>query len=361
MVETIVLAAGGTGGHVFPAESVAKALVHKGYKVIFITDKAGRKFDCLPASVQVMVLPMHRRTNSIGGFIKFAWGMIKSMAAVYRGFKIIKPKVVVGFGGYPSFPAVAIAQGMKITTVIHEQNAVLGQVNRILSKRAHSVAVSFQQTERVGDNVQVVVTGDPVRDSFIAARDTTYGVFSDNDPIRMLVTGGSQGASVFSRVVPEAVAALPEALRQRLSILHQAPKHDVELLQQRYRQFVLNAVVVAFIHDMAQEMSGAHLVIARSGASTLAELAMVGRPSLLVPFPHAKDNHQWVNAYTVETVGAGWCVHQSQLTAQTLSVQLELLFSRPETLLEAADKMKKLGMPSATDNVVKLIEGALSR
>jgi len=358
---TIVLAAGGTGGHIFPAEAIASALANKGYKVVFITDKAGRKFDRLPLSVQVMSLPMYRRNNSITGIIKFLWGLIRSIYHTYRGFKIMKPTVVVGFGGYPSFPAVFVAQILRIPTVIHEQNAVLGQVNRILGRRAKHVALSFNHTRRVGRNMPTTITGTPVREVFHMFRATTYTAFGAKDPIRILITGGSQGARVFSTVIPKAIFKLPLDMRQRLSIVHQCPKEDVERLQLQYKECDLQAKVVDFIEDMAEEMSAAHLIIARSGASTLAELAMIGRPAILVPFPAAKDNHQWVNAQTIETAKAGWCVDQEKFTADYLATRLEALIKTPESLYEAAIKMKALGRTTATEQIINLIIDELKK
>lgn len=361
MISTIVLAAGGTGGHIFPAEAVAYALAKKGYKIIFITDKAGRKFDRLPSSVQVMVLPLHRRSNSLTGIIKFVWGLAKSMYHVYRGFKIMKPTVVVGFGGYPSFPAVAVAQALGIPTIVHEQNAVLGQVNRMLGSRAKCVILSFKATEHVKESFSTVLTGTPVRDTFYNFRDTNYTFFEKDQLIRLLITGGSQGASIFSKVLPKAIGKLSEVIRQRILVTHQCPANDMEQLGQYYNEAHINAKITPFIDNMAEEMSAAHLVIARAGASTLAELAIVGRPAILVPFPSAKDNHQWVNAQTVSKVGAGWCVDQQDFTEEYLTRQLESLFYTPKTLYDAALNMKALGQPLATENIVKIIELELGK
>jgi UDP-N-acetylglucosamine--N-acetylmuramyl-(pentapeptide) pyrophosphoryl-undecaprenol N-acetylglucosamine transferase len=361
MVFTVVLAAGGTGGHIFPAEAVATALALKGHKVIFITDKAGRKFDRLPSSVQVMALPMHRRKNSFVGMAKFGWGLLRSMYHVYRGFKMIKPSIVVGFGGYPSFPPVAVAQGLKISTIVHEQNAVLGQVNRILSRKAKHLVLSFDYTERVDTKASITVTGTPVRDVFYAFRETDYATFNSNEKVHLLITGGSQGAKVFSTVIPKAITKLPEAIRARLSILHQCPKGDVDDLCAAYKNSNVNAEVVDFIENMAEQMSTAHLVIARSGASTLSELAIVGRPVILVPFPGAKDDHQWVNAQYIQQAEAGWCVRQHEFTSDYLAHQLETLINDPKFLYDAAIKMKALGRTTSTDHIVNLIETQLNK
>lgn len=361
MASTIVLAAGGTGGHIFPAEAVACALVKKGHKVIFITDKAGRRFDRLPSSVKVMVGPMHRRNNSILGLIKFGWGVLNSIYHIYRGFKVIKPDLVVGFGGYPSFPAVVVAQGAGIPTIIHEQNAVLGQVNRILSKYAKHVALSFDSTLRIRAGIPTTTTGTPIRDAFYMFRETNYEIFDKKNVVQLLITGGSQGAKVFSNIVPEALSKLPEAIRNRLSIVHQCPKSDIDSLKTRYASQNINALVIDFIENMAEEVSKSHLVIARAGASTLAELCIIGRPAILVPLPAAKDDHQWFNAQGIEAVKAGWCVRQPQFTSDYLATQLESLINDPHILYEAAINMKKLGRPSATEHIISLIETQLNK
>ena len=361
MISTIVLAAGGTGGHIFPAEAVATALTLKGYKVIFLTDKAGRKFDRLPSSVQIMVLPMHRRKNSFAGMAKFGWGVLRSMYHVYRGFKVMKPSIVVGFGGYPAFPPVAVAQGLKIPTILHEQNAVLGQVNRILSKKVKHLALSFDHTQFVNTKAPVTVTGTPVRDAFYEFRKTDYAVFDSKEKIHVLITGGSQGAKVFSTVIPKALTKLPESLRNRLSIIHQCPKCDVEDLTAAYQESGVQAKVVDFIENMAEQISTAHLVIARSGASTLAELEIVGRPVILVPFPGAKDDHQWINAQHIQQAEAGWCVRQHEFTSDYLAHQLETLINDPKLLYDAAIKMKALGRTTSTEHIINLIETELNK
>lgn len=358
---TIVLAAGGTGGHIFPAEAVACALSLKGHKVIFITDKAGRKFDRLPSAVQVMALPMCRRNHSFIGMAKFGWGVIKSMYHAYRGFKMIKPDIVVGFGGYPAFPPLAVAQALKIPTIVHEQNAVLGQVNRILCKLAKHLAVSFENTLRIETSAPVTVTGTPTRDAFYTFRDTEYAVFDKKDKIHLLITGGSQGAKVFSTVIPKALAKLPETIRKRLLVIHQCPKNDIEELNAAYKNSSVNAEVVDFIENMAEQVSKAHLIISRSGASTLAELAIVGRPAILVPFPSAKDDHQWVNAQHVHHANGGWCVRQHEFISEYLAQHLETLIADPKLLYEAAAKMKALGRTTATELIVNLIETQLSK
>jgi UDP-N-acetylglucosamine--N-acetylmuramyl-(pentapeptide) pyrophosphoryl-undecaprenol N-acetylglucosamine transferase len=273
----------------------------------------------------------------------------------------MNPSVVVGFGGYPSFPAVAVAQCMNIPTVIHEQNAVLGQVNRMLSKKTKCLALSFEHTERVDSKSVVKVVGTPVRDAFYGFRETKYSKLKPSDPVHLLITGGSQGAKVFSTIIPTAIAALSPETRDRITVLHQCPKDDVDSLKKTYEGLSINAEVVGFIENMAEEISKAHLVIARSGASTLAELAVIGRPAILVPFPGAKDDHQWVNAKHIQAAEAGWCVRQADFSDEYLTEKIHELLKEPKLLYDAALRMKDLGCITAAEEIVDLIETHINK
>lgn len=345
----IILAAGGTGGHIFPAESLAAALDAKGYKVVFITDKQGRKFSTLPPSVQVMNIPIPRRKNTVTGLFKFGVGLLRAMYHVYRGFRRMRPALVIGFGGYPSFPACSIAQVMRIPTVLHEQNAVLGQVNRCLGKRASTVALSFKHTEGVLPSMRSEVVGTPVRREFYVYRELEYTPPKGDETFYILVTGGSQGASVFSRVIPEGLGRLDPAMRKRIQVTHQCPPKDVDALTAAYEAAGVTATVKDFIHNMAEEISRSHIVIARSGASTLAELSVVGRPSLLVPFPQAKDNHQWNNAQNLVEAGGAICVNQQAFSGENLSEQIQ-------TFLEDVTKLKQMAMAAKASANIDALE-----
>jgi UDP-N-acetylglucosamine--N-acetylmuramyl-(pentapeptide) pyrophosphoryl-undecaprenol N-acetylglucosamine transferase len=359
MQHTIVLAAGGTGGHIFPAEALAKKLAQQHFKVILITDRASQKFRNLPSSVQVMTLPLQRRSGGMIGKIKFIWSIFKSTLHAFRGLRRLQPSVVVGFGGYPSFPTLITAQLLRIPTIVHEQNSVLGQVNRILGRHAKCVALSFENTFFTEKAKVTAVTGTPVRSEFYTYRETTYAPPEEAERIRILITGGSQGAAIFSKIIPLAFSQLSKSIQGRLSILHQCPSADIESLKQTYANLSFRPTVIDFIPNMAEEMSAAHIVITRAGASTLAELATVGRPAILIPFLHAKDNHQWHNAQNVESTGAAWCLHQSQLTPETLASLLELTLQTPPILNKAAVKMKQLAHVNSVDVLVNLIRNIL--
>ncbi len=352
----IVLAAGGTGGHIFPAESLAAELAKKGHTVVFITDRQGRKFTTLPESVQVMSIPIPRRRNTPLGLIKFSVGLLRAMYHVYRGFRRMRPIAVVGFGGYPSFPACSIAQILKIPTILHEQNAVLGQVNRWLAKKASTLALSFEDTTGVDESMPTKVVGTPIRKSFYIARDSVYHPSLPDDIFFLLVTGGSQGARVFSEVVPAAIAKLSISDKARIRIVHQCPERGVDALTKAYDKLGVKANVVVFIKNMAEEMRKAHLVLARSGASTLAEIAVVGRPSVLIPFPHAKDNHQWKNAQTLARAGGAWCVNQAAFSAEYFSAHLKLCLLSDELLCQFAKAAKSSAKTDALDQLVTIIE-----
>lgn len=356
-MKTILLVAGGTGGHIFPAQAVATELVHQGYKVVFVTDNAGKRLDSLPASVQVMSLPLARRRNTIKGMVKFAWGLASSLYHSWRGLKAMRPSAVIGFGGYPSFPPLLAALHLKIPTIIHEQNAVMGQVNRCLSPKTTAVATSFEQTQAVPNTVLPVTTGNPVRSDFQMLANVSYAVPGNLEPIKILITGGSQGASIFSKVMPESFARLSKELKERLVVTHQCPEKDIKGLRLAYASAGLTDVkVTSFIPTMAEEMITAHLVIARSGASTLGEIAMLGRPAILVPFQYAKDNHQYYNAQVFNKVGAGWLVEEPHFTASHVAEKLMDLLSNLEKLTIAAKNAKLLAAPNAVENIVNLIK-----
>jgi UDP-N-acetylglucosamine--N-acetylmuramyl-(pentapeptide) pyrophosphoryl-undecaprenol N-acetylglucosamine transferase len=355
MKKTIVLAAGGTGGHIFPAEALAKKLAQEEFKVVLITDRASQKFQSLPSSVQVMVLPLKRRSGGLLGKFSFCWGLIKSLFHAVRGLRAFKPSVVVGFGGYPSFPALIAARFLKIPTIVQEQNSVLGQVNRWLGKKSTYVALSYENTKRADLIAQKIITGTPVRPEFYAYRDTTYTPPTETDKINVLITGGSQGAAVFSDIIPQAFSLLTRSLQDRLKIVHQCPKMHIDRLKTTYANYSFRPKITDFISNMAKEISEAHIVISRSGASTLAELQIVGRPVVMIPFLQAKDDHQWYNAKSIENKGGGWCIHQSQFTPETLSSLLEMILQTPAILNNAALRMKDMAHVNALEELVNII------
>jgi len=264
---------------------------------------------------------------------------------------------VVGFGGYPSFPSVFAACGLGIPTVIHEQNCVLGRANRLLAPRVNCIATSFPATLMLSDKDagKVRLTGNPVRASVRALAHIPYPSLSQDGKMHILVTGGSQGASIFSQILPAAIATLPAALRTRIRIDQQCRAADLEVTKAAYAQLGINADIAAFFVDLPARLAASHLVIARSGASTVSELAVAGRPAILVPLPTAMDNHQYFNANAFEDVGGGWVMTQDGFTAASLSARLEAFLTAPDTLTRAAENAKKLGSPDAAQRLAELV------
>ena len=346
----IILAAGGTGGHVFPAEALARELLGRGFRVALVTDKRGGKFsDDLP-------VPVYRvRARSLG---KGLFGKIRSVAVMGLGvlqaiglLRTLKPAAVVGFGGYPSLPTLYAAARAGVPIILHEQNAVLGRANRAMLDKARVVATSFPQVVglKASDGVRVVRTGNPVRPAFATMRATPYAPLPDDGPVRLLVLGGSLGARVFSQVVPRALALLPMPVRQRLILAQQCRAEDLEDARATFAGAGIEAELSPFFRDVPERMAQAHLVISRSGGSTIAELTAIGRPAILVPFPHGHAGEQTANAEAVAEAGGAWIIPEQAFTPEALAVRLEALLSLPSNLTKAAAAARAWGTVSAAD------------
>ena len=357
----IILAAGGTGGHIFPAESLAEELIARGYRVVLVTDKRFNQFK------SGLLATIERRTIRAGGSghglmhkVSSAVNIVLGTLRARRLLKTLQPDVVVGFGGYPSFPTVYAASSLRIPTVIHEQNSVLGRANRMLASRVNVIATSFPDTQMVAtENIpKLCMTGNPVRASVRALRSVPYPSLGQDGKLHLLVTGGSQGASIFSEVVPRAVELLPAHLRARLRIDQQCRDSELAEARARYAEIGANADLSSFFIDLPARLAGCHLVIARSGASTLAELAVAGRPAILVPLPTAMDNHQYFNANAMEAVAGGWVMPQEGFTPEALSARLEAFLTAPDTLTRAAENASKLGMQNAAKQLADIVISA---
>jgi UDP-N-acetylglucosamine--N-acetylmuramyl-(pentapeptide) pyrophosphoryl-undecaprenol N-acetylglucosamine transferase len=356
--QPVILAAGGTGGHIFPAEALAEALLALGERVVLVTD---RRFAHFTTGALSQIEKRTIRVSTLGGGlhrkILGALGLLLGVIEARGILRELNPKAVVGFGGYPSFPTVFAATGLGIPTIIHEQNSVLGRANRLLAGRVSAIATSFPHTQRLAkkDRGKVIVTGNPVRASVKALRQAPYPAIAQDGPVRLLVTGGSQGAHIFSRIVPAAVAALPGALRSRLRIDQQCRDADLEATRAAYHQLGVQAQLASFFADLPARLAESHLVIARAGASSVFELAVAGRPGILVPLPSAMDNHQYFNANAFEEAGGGWVMAQEGFTAASLSARLEAFLTAPATLAKAAESAKKLGAPDAAEKLAALV------
>ena len=352
----IVLAAGGTGGHVFPAEALARELLGRGFRVVLMTDPRGGKFgDDLP-------IPVHRtRSRSLGkGLFGKAHSFVEMGIGVWqagRRLRSLKPAAVVGFGGYPSVPTLYAAAQLNIPILLHEQNAVLGRANRVLMNKAKIIATSFPHVAglKPSKDVRLVQTGNPVRSTFATMRATPYTPMTEDGPMRILVLGGSLGARVFSYVVPQALALLPEHLRRRVVIAQQCRQDDMENARSAFAGAGIEAELSTFFKDVPERMAASHLVICRSGGSTVAELVAVGRPSILVPFPHGHAGEQTANAEAVAEAGGAWLIPESAFTPEALAVRLESLMALPSTLTKTAAAARAWGKITAADNLADCV------
>lgn len=355
-----VLMAGGTGGHLFPAMALAQELGRRGHEIHLMTDHRVANYGQQFPALETHIIPS--ATPSVRNPIKFAGAAFKIMGGVgvARGkLAKIKPAAVVGFGGYPVVPSFFAARMLGIPGILHEQNAVMGRANRALASRATGIALSFARTqhaERFAD--KSLLTGNPVRDRVLATASVPYPAIDEGGPLRLVVTGGSQGARAFSDFVPPAIAALPDGLRQRLYIEQQCRPEDMDRVAEAYRQMKANVDLQPFFADLPERMAKAHLVIARAGATTIAELTVLGRPSILVPLPGALDADQKNNALSIDAAKAGWIVEQATISPPSLANRLASLFSDPATLTAAAAAAKSLGQPNAVERLADLVEGA---
>ncbi|MBI3275223.1 MAG: UDP-N-acetylglucosamine--N-acetylmuramyl-(pentapeptide) pyrophosphoryl-undecaprenol N-acetylglucosamine transferase [Methylocystis sp.] len=301
----IVLAAGGTGGHLFPAEALAHALSARGVAIELVTDaRALRYGGAFPARAMHTISAATPRGGSalarLTAIAKLGWGTLEAMRHLLK----MRPRAVIGFGGYPSVPPLMAAALLRIPTVLHEANAVMGRANRFLARRVDKIAAGFPLLDvDAGLKEKVVVTGNPVRPGVLAAADEAYSDLADGR-LRLLVTGGSQGARVMADIVPAAIEALPREIRARIDLVQQTRAEDAARVATIYARAAVAAEIAPFFADLPQRMARAHLVIARSGASTVAELAVIGRPSILVPLPHALDQDQAANAAELAKSGS---------------------------------------------------------
>jgi UDP-N-acetylglucosamine--N-acetylmuramyl-(pentapeptide) pyrophosphoryl-undecaprenol N-acetylglucosamine transferase len=357
-VQPVVIAAGGTGGHFFPAEALAAELIARGHRVVLMTDaRSGGLASPVFSGREHFVL----RGAGIAG--RGAWRGVKAVGALTAGvmqargiLASLGAGCIVGFGGYPCVAPV-LASGLLLrrpAIILQEQNAVLGRANRFLAQRAAVLALGFAQTERLPAGVRTEVTGSPVRPAIAALASTSY--IAATDRVRLLVLGGSLGARVFSDVVPAALRALPDAVRARISVVQQARTEDVERVRAAYAADGIAAEIAPFFSDVAARLVAAHLVIARAGASTVAELAVVGRPSILVPLPGAIDDHQTANARALAAAGGAWVVPQPQFTTAFLAKRLGELLADPVGLTGAAVAARTQARPDAAVRLADLVE-----
>jgi len=354
----IALAAGGTGGHMFPAEALAQELKRRGYRVLLVTDKRGKRYaESFPADEKFLI---SAATPSVGGpiakgaaAVSIAFGLFTSL----REFRVRKPAAAVGFGGYPSLPAMKAAAMLGIPYGVHEQNGVLGRANRLLVKGAAFAAHAFPVLEKLPAGVAAEEVGNPVRDAVQAVSNSPFAPVADDGDINILIFGGSQGASIFSDVPIRALALQPEHIRRRLSVVHQVREQDNEAAKEAYAQAGVRAEIAPFFKDLPQRIAKAHLVVSRSGASTVTELSAVGRPSILVPLAIAMDDHQAGNARVLSKANAAIVLPEKTFSEETLSAALTPLLANPARLQSMASSAKGAVKPEAAARLADLVDG----
>lgn len=351
----LIIAAGGTGGHMFPAQALAEAMLRKGWRVRLSTDERGARYTGgFPHVVEIEQVAS--ATFARGGVLakagvpfRILGGVFSAVAAMLRD----RPAIVVGFGGYPSIPAIAAATLLRTPRMIHEQNGILGRVNQIFAPRVNAVACGTWPTQ-LPDGVSGHHTGNPVRSAVLEREGAPY-IPPGDYPMSILVMGGSQGARILSDVVPAAISALPDGVLRNMRVSHQARAEDHDRVSAFYAEHGINADVQPFFQDVPRRMSEAQLVISRAGASSVADISVIGRPSVLIPFAAATGDHQTANARGLVNAQAAIMIPESALTAETLSQHINTVFSNPKAAVKMAHGALSAGRPDATERLVEMV------
>ena len=353
-----VLAAGGTGGHMVPAHALAAELRSRGHGVLLITDDRGARFPGLFEGMPVHILPAGRLGGGPIGWLKAFGSVVKGRGEAKRLYRERRPDAVVGFGGYPAFPSLLAASAMNIPTVLHEQNAVLGRVNRLLAGDAEAIGTAYDRVDRLKRKFagKTVLVGNPVREEIARLGELPFPPFDEIAPLKILITGGSQGATVLSQVVPEGLGLLEPSLRRRLQVVQQCRPDDIDRVRGRYAELGIPAELMTYIEDIPEKLADAHLVIGRAGASTIAELTAAGRPAILIPFAAATDDHQTANAREMTRAGGARTIQQDSFTPEVLARQIEAMAADPVALNNAAARALSVGRPHAARDLADVVE-----
>ena len=354
----ITLAAGGTGGHMVPAHALAAELKARGHGVMLVTDDRGTKIPAIFEDVPVHVLPAGRLGGGPIGMLKAVRSVLKGRKEAKRLYREFTPDAVVGFGGYPAFPALLGANALGIPTVLHEQNAVLGRVNRWLAGKAAAIATAYSEVKRLKPEYRgkVHLVGNPVREEVAVLGTLPFPEYDDTAPLKILVTGGSQGATILGQFVPSGLGQLPPRLRHRLQVVQQCRADDIEAVRKRYADLNIPAELLTYITDMPAKIGDCHLVIARAGASTIAELTAAGRPAILIPLPIATDDHQTYNALEMAKAGGARMIPQPEFTPEMLAEQVAVIAGDSQAMANAAARALSVGHPHATRDLADLVE-----
>jgi UDP-N-acetylglucosamine--N-acetylmuramyl-(pentapeptide) pyrophosphoryl-undecaprenol N-acetylglucosamine transferase len=351
-MNTIVLAAGGTGGHLFPAQALAGVLARRGWNIVVMTDARFAGYATQFPGARILTVPSSPFSSILAPF-KIAAGIATAFFKLLK----LKPAAVIGFGGYPSVPVMLGAVAAKLPTAVIEQNTVMGRANRLVQDRVGRVAAAFPIARFAPrDRAKITLTGNPLRPEAEALWGAPYEAPYPGGPLRLLVFGGSQGARAFSEIVPAALTRLPHDLKLRLTVVQQCRPEDLEAVKTIYANAEIRADLKSFFADLPRRIAEAHLVIARSGAGSVAELMAIGRPAILVPLPAAMDDHQTDNAAILSRAGAGWLMPQGSLDADTLAQALQAMLRDPSDLAAKAEAAHKLAIPHAAENLADMVE-----
>ncbi|MDC7741579.1 undecaprenyldiphospho-muramoylpentapeptide beta-N-acetylglucosaminyltransferase [Rhizobium binxianense] len=358
----VLLAAGGTGGHVFPAESLAFKLKERGYSVHLVTDSRAERYAGKFPAEEIHVVP----SATIGSknpvaVARSLWTLWSGMRAAKKLIQRLKPVIVVGFGGYPTVPPLLAATRLGVPSMIHEQNAVMGRANKALASRVQGIAGGFLPEGGAAFPEKTVTTGNPVRPAIIAAAEVPYTPSHPGEAFNLVVFGGSQGAQYFSKALPTAISLLDDALRLRLRITQQVRPEDMEMVGGCVAKLEMGADIAPFFTDMAERLAKAHLVICRSGASTVSEISVIGRPAVLVPYPHALDHDQAANAAALAATGGAKVIAQSELSPEKIAAILTAVMNDPEKLAHMAAAAKLAGKPDAANLLADMVEAIAAK
>ncbi|WP_333586973.1 undecaprenyldiphospho-muramoylpentapeptide beta-N-acetylglucosaminyltransferase [Phenylobacterium sp.] len=359
MRKIAVVAAGGTGGHLFPAQALAETLIARGWRIVLASDERVAAFaESFPAEERIGLSARTFRPGDPLGMAAAGLAMVQGVMQARSAFRRIGPDVVVGFGGYPSVPGLLAGITMGLPTVIHEQNAVMGRANRRLANHVRTIACAFPRLQKAPPKAaaRAVVVGNPVRREIGELADKPYLPPEPEGTLRVLVTGGSQGARLLSELVPEAIRALPEGLRVRLRVQQQTRKESMDVARRIYADAMVEAEIAPFFRDMATRLRQAHLVIGRSGAGTVCEFAIAGRPSILVPLAIALDDDQGQNAQVMADAGGAVIARENQLTVESMANALEKLLTNPDRLARMSVGARSISRPDAAERLADLVE-----
>jgi UDP-N-acetylglucosamine--N-acetylmuramyl-(pentapeptide) pyrophosphoryl-undecaprenol N-acetylglucosamine transferase len=362
MTGCVLIAAGGTGGHLFPAEALAIALGARGWRVHLATDHRVEAYGQDFPAEAIHIIPSATISRAPLAALRALYSLGRGVMTARRVVGRIAPDAAIGFGGYPTVPPLVAAATKHVPTIVHEQNAVLGRANRFLSRRASAIAASLATVEGASHlGARVVETGNPVRPAVRAAASIDYNARQADEGMALLVFGGSQGARFMSDLVPPALALMPHSARKKIKVTQQCRPEDMARVVEAYREIDVAAELEPFFRDMPERIARSHLVVSRAGASTVAELAVIGRPAIMVPLPNALDQDQKENAKVLAAAGGGWMVEQKDMTPERLANDLTEMIADPNRLTAAAKAAKSMGRPDAVERLADLVERVAAR